>query len=58
MLRWLKAHLYTVLMLLALSEGMVLFGSVGFSCDVLYVTPDCSEDKETNLDWLNRCIDA
>lgn len=51
--RWLKAHLYTVVMLLALSAQMVPFSPVSFSCEVLCVMPDCSEDKETNLDWLN-----
>lgn len=56
--RWLKAHLYTAVMLLELSAGMVLFSSVGFSCEVLYVMPDCSEDKEANLDWLNTDASA
>lgn len=53
MLRWLKAHLYPTVMLLAPGAGMVPFGSVRFSCELLCVMPDCSEDEETNLDLLN-----
>jgi len=40
-------------MLLALTAGMVPFGLVRLSCGVIYAVPDCSECKETNLDWHN-----
>lgn len=44
--RWLKAHLCTVVMMLELSAGVVPFIPMRFPCEVLFVVPKSSENKE------------
>lgn len=49
-LRWFKADLYTVVMILELSTGVVPFIPMRFPCKVLFIVPGRSEDKETSPD--------
>lgn len=41
-------------MMWQLSTGVVPFIPMRFPCEVLFVVPESSEDKETSPDWLHK----
>lgn len=53
-LRWLKAHLYTVVMILELGTGVVPFIPMRLPCEGLFIVPESSKDKKINPDGFTQ----